>query len=85
MSGYERVGISINNKKKDVFIHIVVCVLFGDKNGEKFPPEGLKIHGYSIDHINGDKENNSIWNLEIVPHEENVRRFYANSEDKLEF
>lgn len=86
--GYQRVGIWINGKRKQTFIHIVVCLLFGDKNGVHFPIEGLRIYGESIDHINGDKKNNSVWNLEIVPHEENVRRYYERheqEENRLEF
>lgn len=69
-------------------MHIVVCILFGDKNGNHFPIEGLKIYGESIDHINGDKSNNSVFNLEIVPHSENVRRYFERQEqeeDRLEF
>ena len=32
--------------------------------------------GYDIDHIDGDKSNNSVTNLEIVTHQENMRRYY---------
>lgn len=32
--------------------------------------------GYDIDHIDGDKSNNNVTNLEIVTHQENMRRYY---------
>lgn len=32
--------------------------------------------GYDVDHIDGDKSNNSVTNLEIVTHQENMRRYY---------
>ena len=32
--------------------------------------------GYDIDHIDGDKSNNAVTNLEIVTHAENMRRYY---------
>ena len=32
--------------------------------------------GYDIDHIDGDKSNNNVTNLEIVTHQENMIRYY---------
>lgn len=32
--------------------------------------------GYDVDHIDGDKSNNAVTNLEIVTHAENMRRYY---------
>ena len=32
--------------------------------------------GYDVDHIDGDKSNNCVTNLEIVTHQENMRRYY---------
>ena len=32
--------------------------------------------GYDVDHIDGDKSNNNVTNLEIVTHQENMRRYY---------
>lgn len=32
--------------------------------------------GYDVDHLDGDKSNNSVTNLEIVTHQENMRRYY---------
>ena len=34
--------------------------------------------GYDIDHIDGDKSNNNVTNLEIVTHQENMRRYYEH-------
>lgn len=32
--------------------------------------------GYEVDHIDGDKSNNNVTNLEIVTHQENMIRYY---------
>lgn len=32
--------------------------------------------GYDVDHIDGDKSNNNVTNLEIVTHQENMIRYY---------
>lgn len=34
--------------------------------------------GYDVDHIDGDKSNNSLTNLEIVTHQENMVRYYKH-------
>lgn len=53
---------SIKNKTK--YVHRLVAEAFLDGVGE-------------IDHIDGDKGNNRVENLERVTHQENVRRAYA--------
>lgn len=70
-SGYRRVTIG----KKHIFIHIKVVELFGDCKGNHLPDgETLREFGISIDHIDGNKKNNQIENLEIVSHAENCLR-----------
>jgi len=75
-SGYKRVSLYRRNKRKHVFIHIKVVEKFGDKNGCRIPPfiDTLIEAGLSIDHIDGDKNNNTINNLELVTHQENCLR-----------
>ena len=63
-TGY--VIISINGKNK--YLHTVIWEAF---NG-KIPK------GYEIDHIDCNKTNNSLYNLELVTHRENMKRAYDN-------
>jgi hypothetical protein len=58
-NGYVRTTIHRRNE----YIHrIVASVFIGDPTG------------FDVDHIDGNKENNDISNLEIITHKENVRR-----------
>lgn len=76
-SGYYRVRIYFPcGKDKFIFTHIAVVYLFGDRNGKFLPKTSLRSEGLSIDHISRRKSNNSVFNLEIVKHSENVTRFY---------
>jgi hypothetical protein len=71
-SGYSRAKLT---NQKHVFTHIKVVELFGDKNGKRLPKDGSLIkHGLSIDHVDGNKQNNAKTNLEIVLHRENCLR-----------
>ena len=73
-SGYLRVYALLDGKK-DVFTHIKVVVYFGDRNGNMLGGvNSLTDRGWSIDHVDGDKHNNRVSNLEIVTHKENCRR-----------
>ena len=51
-------------------VHRLVAKAFLKHNLEKYD---------TIDHIDQNKRNNALSNLEIVPHEENVRRAVENS------
>lgn len=64
----------VNKKRKRKFwyVHITVVELFGDKFG-KIRKENPKL---VIDHVDGDKENNNINNLELVTQSVNVVRGY---------
>ena len=73
--GYMRVGICINNYKKNVFVHITVVHLFGDCNGHFPECKELSKLGLSIDHLNRNKADNSVSNLEITSFQENCRRW----------
>lgn len=74
-SGYNRVTLYIDGKRKHIFVHIKVVEKFGDCNGTHLV-EGftLREQHLSIDHIDGNKKHNQVANLEIVTHVENCIR-----------
>lgn len=65
--GYPIVNISIFGKTKCYSAHKLMWLAH---NGPV--PKGLE-----IDHIDGDKENFSISNLQLLTHKENCRKSYA--------
>ena len=69
-SGYYRVCLFIDGKRKWVFTHINVVKLFGDCKGQTIPENTTSLikNGYSIDHIDRIKKNNYSTNLELVNH-----------------
>lgn len=67
-TGYKRTVVFIDGKRKDVFIHRLVAEAFFGKSDE----------GYTVNHIDGNKKNNDISNLEYVSRSENVRLAWAN-------
>lgn len=66
--GYTRVNIKIGDKYKQVFVHrLVVDAFLGEVKD-----------GYAVNHIDGDKTNNNLENLEITTHSENsIHSAYA--------
>lgn len=64
--GYEKIGLSKNGKSNKHRVHRLVA--------EAFLPNPY--HLPEVDHIDGNKRNNSITNLEWVTGEENRRRYY---------
>ena len=62
--GYYRISISINNKVKSYYLHRLVaeCYL------------GECLVGYEVDHIDGDKSNNHISNLQYLTKSENLAK-----------
>ena len=66
-SGYDRVGMVIDGKRREYFVHRVVAELFCEK------PNGCNV----VDHIDGNKQNNIAGNLEWVMSGENNKRAFA--------
>lgn len=66
INGYRRLQLRKNGKQQYYFIHQLVWDAFGDKprNGRKLVP----------DHINDNKENNRIDNLQLLTHRANVSK-----------
>ena len=75
-SGYQRVCLHEGGLKHDTFVHIKVVELFGDRNGKRIPEDmnALLSNGFSIDHVDRNKNNNAQNNLELVTHHENCIR-----------
>ena len=73
-SGYMRVQLYIDGKKKWFFTHITVVSMFGDCYGRKLEIVKNLLEINSIDLRDFNKNNNSIFNLEIVSHKENCQR-----------
>lgn len=89
MQGYQTFRIQTDNKRKTYYLHITVVNLFGDKNGRQLP-KGVKNGTVSmldldlnIDHIDRNKQNNSIENLELVTHSENMKRYWNKKLEAL--
>jgi hypothetical protein len=75
--GYMRAWVA-GDKNKAWLTHLMVIRHFGDRFGNFVcPGQTLREQGLSVDHVNGNKRNNKVSNLEIVPHAENVARYYA--------
>ena len=70
-NGYKYVSLCKNNKKATKRVHILVVEAFTDYVSNGFNPSTV------IDHIDGDKTNNRLENLEIVTQKENDRRARA--------
>ena len=62
-NGYKRIGLSIGGKRKLYYVHRLLAEVFIDN------PEGKKC----VNHIDGNKLNNSLDNLEWVTYSENTQ------------
>lgn len=59
-SGYLCIGLWKNNIKTNKLVHILVAMHFMDYNSK-----------YDVDHIDNNKQNNDISNLQLVTHSDN--------------
>jgi len=69
--GYAKVTLYKNNIRKVIFVHRLVTWVF-----VRELPKGMK--KLQINHVDGDKTNNSLANLEIVTPKENARHAKEN-------
>ena len=65
-NGYCTVAIIINGKRKMMLVHRLVASNF----------IGTLFEGAEVNHLDGNKQNNNVDNLEICTHGENVRHAY---------
>lgn len=68
--GYLHVGFLVNGKLVNPLVHQLV--MFAFREIKKYPE-------WEIDHIDGNKHNNRLENLEYVTSSENTRRAYNNN------
>lgn len=61
--GYYMVGPTVNGKNVNTYVHVIIAELF----------LGPCPVGCEVNHIDGDKTNNVVTNLEYVTHQENMR------------
>jgi hypothetical protein len=64
--GYLRVNLRVNNAYKFEFIHALVAETY----------IGLRPEGLVVNHIDGNKVNNCVHNLEFVTYSENLKHAY---------
>ena len=64
--GYKQIKLRLNGVRYNRYIHRLVWTTF---NGEI--PDG-----YEINHINHDKSDNSLKNLELVTHSDNLHKAF---------
>ena len=64
--GYEQISIRKNNKYHNQRVHRLVADTFFDGDHE----------GYDVNHIDGNKRNNHISNLEFCTRQENIRHAF---------
>lgn len=61
--GYRQVQLKINQRPKNVLVHVIADEAF---NGER-------VEGFEVNHIDGNKENNILANLERVTKRQNIQ------------
>lgn len=66
--------------RENVFVHLVVVMLFGDKFGNKFENMDY-IDKINVDHRDGNKLNNKQSNLQLVSAKCNQQRKYLDYEE----
>lgn len=65
--GYPRVNLCKDGKHKDTYVHRLVAFTFLGKCPE----------GYEVNHIDGDKNNNRVTNLEYITRKANMAHAFA--------
>lgn len=66
--GYLRVKLTKNNKEKRIMLHRLIATAFVEN----------PLNKPNVNHIDGNKKNNTINNLEWCTQSENMKHFYDN-------
>jgi len=75
VSNYPAINILHRDKRKVMYVHHLMSIVYLDH----IPKRGL----ITINHIDHDKTNNRLDNLEIVSHRRNTALFYINKNREL--
>jgi hypothetical protein len=62
-NGYHKIKLKGDNKYKDMYIHVLVAITY---------LHHIPSSKYVVNHIDGNKGNNVVDNLEIITHKENM-------------
>lgn len=65
-NGYFRTGLSKNGSHKKIEVHKLVAICFFNHK-----PNGFKI---VVDHIDGNRTNNHVYNLQVITHRKNIQK-----------
>jgi len=70
-STYDRVSVLVNGRRERWHVHVLMALTFLGLD-----PEKRGCHGdcHQVDHLDGDKRNNALKNLEVVTKRENYKR-----------
>jgi len=68
--GYYKCALCVNKKLKSYRVHRLIAMAFHKSD---YRQEGLEVN-----HIDGDKTNNELTNLELITHSENVQHSFDN-------
>lgn len=71
---YSRVSIPCNGAKRRMHVHVLMAMTFLGLTREQ---TGRGSGDLQVDHIDGNKKNNRLENLEVVTKQENLRRAWA--------
>jgi len=71
--GYPIVTLNVNGRRVVKFVHIIMAQAF---LGER--KLGIKMDDWQVNHMDGNKTNNHISNLEYVTHRENIAHAKSN-------
>lgn len=70
-SVYDRVSVLVNGKRKRFHLHVLMAVAF---LGLDLRSHGTSKFSLQVDHLDNNKRNNKIENLEVVTKQENLTR-----------
>jgi len=70
-STYDRVSIASKGKKERYHVHVLMAITFLNLDLTK---HGINSNSLQVDHLDGNKRNNSLGNLEVVTKRENYDR-----------
>jgi len=75
ISNYPAINLSINGQRKTMYCHHLMSIVYLDH----IPKRGL----ITVNHIDANKENNRLDNLEVISHRRNSALTYINKKREL--